>query len=181
MRILLIASALALPLAGCGAGSTTSTTNAASARAQNPAAAAFTYARCMREHGVPNFPDPRVHVSGAQTSIAMIVPGSMGASPAFKSAEKACRGVLPGPKDLSPAEQHARALNLLAFARCMRTHGASRFPDPTPTGQITREMLAAAHVDLRLHSVQTAAYACVPSAGGAITAAQIQAAIAHGR
>ena len=114
-------------------------------------------------------------------SVMVGIPKGMDASPAFKPAERACRGVLPGPTQLNPAEQHARAVKLVAFARCMRTHGVSSFPDPTSTGQITREMLAAAHVDVRVPSVQKAAYACVPSAGGAITAAQIQAAIAHGR
>ena len=180
MRILMTASAVALLLAGCGGGTTTSTTDAASAPPQHPAAAAFAYARCMRQHGVPNFPDPRVHVSGSETSIAMMVPGSLGASPAFKSAQHTCRGLLPGPAATSPAEQHARSLHLLDFAHCMRAHGVSTFPDPTPSGQITREMLAAAHVDVRAPSVQKAAYACVPSAGGAVTAAQIRAAIAHG-
>jgi hypothetical protein len=134
----------------------------------------------MRQHGVPSFPDPKVHVSGAKDSIAIMVPAGVGTSPRFESAQQACRGVLPGPKDLSPAEQHARTLKLLAFARCMRKHSVSSFPDPTPTGQITQEMLAAAHVDVRVPSVQSAAFACVPSAGGAVTAAQIKAAIAHG-
>jgi hypothetical protein len=179
MRILLICSALVLLLAGCGGSATTSGTNPASG-AQNPVTAAYTYARCMRQHGVPNFPDPQVRVSGAEHSIAIAVPAGVGTAPGFKNAQNACRGVLPAPADLSPAEQHARAVNLLAFARCMRTHGVSGFPDPTPTGQITREMLAAAGVDVRLPSVRTAAYRSVPSAGGAVTAAQIQAAIARG-
>ncbi len=179
MRIRLI-SALALLAAGCGSTSTSSTTTGATASPQNPVTAAFNYSRCMRQHGVPNFPDPKVSSSGAQHSIAIgITPGVSG-SPSFNSAQQACRGVLPGPKDATPAEQHARAVHLLAFARCMRAHGVSGFPDPTATGQITQEMLAAAHVNVRARYVQTAAYACVPSAGGAITAAQIQAAAAHG-
>jgi len=133
----------------------------------------------MRQHGVSNFPDPEVRVSGAERSIAIGISPGVSSSPSFGSAERACRGVLPGPRDLSPAEQHTRALHLLAFARCMRTRGVSSFPDPTATGQITQEMLAAAHVDVRVLSVQKAAYACVPSAGGAVTGAQIQAATAH--
>jgi hypothetical protein len=134
----------------------------------------------MRQHGVPNFPDPKVSSSGAQQRIAMVAPESLVGLPGFKSAQAACRSILPGPNDISPAQQHARAADLVGFARCMRAHGVSGFPDPTATGQITQEMLAAAHVDVRARYVQTAAYACVPSSGGAITPAQIQAAVAHG-
>jgi hypothetical protein len=180
MRTILLACVLALPLAACGGRTTTGSTNAASGPAQSPVAAAFAYSRCMRQHGVPNFPDPQVHMSGGKGSIAIGINPGISGTPAFNGAQHACRGILPGPKDLSPAEQHARALNLLAFARCMRTRGVSNFPDPTSTGQITQEMLAAAHVDVRVVSVQRAAYACVPSAGGAVRPAQIQAAIAHG-
>jgi hypothetical protein len=183
MRILPIApAALALLLAGCGGGTTTTTTGASSAASQNPVKAAFAFARCMRQHGLPNFPDPKVHVSGSggEQSIAVGFSAGVGASPRFKTAQRACRGVLPGPTQISPAEQHTRAVKLLGFARCMRAHGVSGFPDPTSAGEITQEMLASARINVRAPFVQKAAYACVPAAGGAITAAQIQAAIAHG-
>jgi len=53
--------------------------------------AALAQARCMREHGVPNFPDPTVSSIGAA-----IVQRSGGAgvnprSPAFQQAQKVCR------------------------------------------------------------------------------------------
>ena len=54
------------------------------------------YARCIREHGVPNFPDPRFG-SGDTVEVG-VVPGEA-SSPAFRRAVKACRHVgipLPG-------------------------------------------------------------------------------------
>jgi hypothetical protein len=54
------------------------------------------YARCMRAHAVPNFPDPKVSSDGA-------IEFGMGAkshvnpsSPSVKAAERACQHLLPG-------------------------------------------------------------------------------------
>jgi hypothetical protein len=179
VRILLLTAALATLLIGCGGGTPTSTTSA-SAPPQDAAKAAFAYARCMRRHGVQNFPDPQVHVSAGKVSVAIGINPGVSSSPSFKNAQRACQTILPGPKAVSPAEQHSRELKLLAFARCMRAHEVASFPDPTSSGQITQEMLAAAHVDVRTPHVSKAAYACIPSANGAVTAVQLAAAIAHG-
>jgi hypothetical protein len=73
------------------------------------------------------------------------------------------------------------ARTLAASARFRPLHACARrehLPRPDRSGQITQEMLAAAHARYA-PSVQKAAYACVPSAGGAVTAAQIHDAIAH--
>jgi len=40
----------------------------------------------------------------------------------------------------------------LAFARCLRSHGISDFPDPDAQGQLTLQMISAAGVDLNAHS-----------------------------
>jgi hypothetical protein len=45
------------------------------------------YARCMRAHGVPNFPDP--------TSSGLSLSGIEPNSPRFQAAQKACRTLLP--------------------------------------------------------------------------------------
>jgi hypothetical protein len=71
------------------------------------------------------------------------------------------------------AQQHAKAQQLLAFARCVRAHGVTSFPDPTVQGQINPQMLAAAGVDLHAPGVIGAARACVPASGGAVTQAAI--------
>jgi hypothetical protein len=137
----------------------------------------------MRQHGVPNFPDPSVSHNGNQTSIRQVISKPLVSSPQFHTAQTACASLMPGGGPgggRSPAEQHARAQHLLAFARCMRSHSVSTFPDPTAQGQLTLEMVHAAGIDLQAPAVQHAAYTCVPAAGGAITAADVHRALNGG-
>lgn len=175
---------LAALAAGCGSNRPSSTTGqSAQSGSQNPAEAAYTYARCMRSHGVPNFPDPHVTISngGHSAAVGFAVNPSETGSPKFKSADKACSGILPGPP--SPAQQQAQQQahkrDLLAFARCARTHGLGDFPDPNAAGQITPQILTAAGVEIHAQSFLDAAKACVGVSGGAVTMPQIEAAV-HG-
>jgi hypothetical protein len=132
----------------------------------------------MRTHGVTGFPDPRVRRNGNEIEVVQGLPASAVASPRFKSAERACRGIIPAPGNGSQSDQPGHKAALLAFARCMRAHGMSDFPDPNPQGQITRTMLSAAGLDLHSHPLLQAALGCVGVTHGAITAAQVQAAAA---
>jgi hypothetical protein len=78
----------------------------------------------MRAHGVPNFPDP-------SPTGGLVIPNDINtASPAFKSAQQACRG-LAGPGTGPPGSSESRKLQLITLARCMRAHGVPSFPDPT--------------------------------------------------
>ena len=88
------------------------------------AQAALAYARCMRAHGVPDFPDPD---SSGQFNVD---PHS--ASSQETAANHACNHLLNvgGQRD-----QRQQALGqLLEYARCMRAHGVPNFPDPHTTG-----------------------------------------------
>jgi hypothetical protein len=83
------------------------------------------FSRCMRSHGVPNFPDP--------TTNGLQIPVDVNAlSPAFRSAQQACNRFLPngGAPPATPAKDRAAAL---AFSECMRSHGVPGFPDPAFT------------------------------------------------
>jgi hypothetical protein len=83
----------------------------------------------MRSHGVPDFPDPTAN--GLELP-AGINPHAL----AFRSAQQACKQFLPD-KGAPPATNPHERVAALAFARCMRAHGFSRFPDPAltpPTG-----------------------------------------------
>ena len=56
-----------------------------------------TWAKCMRSHGLPDFPDPTFTAHG----IRMAIRGGPGSdlnpqSPAFQAAQKACQSKLPG-------------------------------------------------------------------------------------
>lgn len=166
---------LALLGAGCGSAGPPTTTGQSSSSG-NPGAAAYRYADCMRSHGVSGFPDPRVSVHGNSVSVIQGLPPSAAHSPRFKSAQKACAGIIPAPGNQAQ-QQAGHKQAFLAFARCMRTKGLSDFPDPNSQGQITPTMLSAAGVDLRSHTFYRAAIACAPLTHGLITAAQIEQAV----
>jgi hypothetical protein len=130
----------------------------------------------MRNNGVTNFPDPHVVVNTpTHVAISVMVNPSITGSPAFKAAQKACRGFLPAPQNTAQqqAMQRARKQGLLAFAKCIRGHGIADFPDPTSDGRITTQMLTAAKIDVHSPAVLTAARSCIGASNGAVTAADI--------
>ncbi len=181
MRTLLAITIIpaALLAAACGGGKPSP--SAGTSKPQNFVQAAYRYSACMRQHGVPNFPDPKIVNHDGEHGVGIAVPASAGSSPAFKSAQSACQRLLPdagqGP---SPAQQHARALGLVSFARCMRAHGLTSFPDPTPQGQIRPETLSAAGIDIHSPAVLKAAYACVAASQGQLSRADIAQAASGG-
>ncbi|MGA2928684.1 MAG: hypothetical protein ABSG43_22385, partial [Solirubrobacteraceae bacterium] len=120
----------------------------------------------MRAHGVPTFPDPGT--SGFKDVFNT-------QSPAFKSAYADCGHLQPGggPPDQSPAADRSQIVALLAFARCIRSHGFPSFPDPSSSGQITPEMAAQAGINLHQPAVLQAADACVDVTHGVLTKARV--------
>lgn len=164
----LIVGGLAVLGVGCGSSGPPANTGKAPT---GPGASAYRYADCMRSHGVSNFPNPRVSVDGNRVSVMQAVPASDAAAPKFKSAQKACQGIIPGPG--SEPDQQSHRLAFLSFARCMRDHGVSGFPDPNSQGRITAEMLSAAGVELTSRFVYRAAIRCAPVTHGLITPAQV--------
>jgi hypothetical protein len=160
--------------AGCGSSKPPATTTNGAA-AKTPANAAYAYARCMRAHGLPGFPDPQVTTTANSGSIRIAVPSSVGNSPNFNPAQKACRAILPGPDNSSPGEQQAHRQVMLAFAHCLRAHGLTGFPDPTHNGQLSLAMISAAGIDVRSSQFLRAGTACVGVTRGAITLAQVRA------
>ncbi len=156
---------LALALAACG-----SSTKPLNANASNGYSQALKFANCMRAHGVPNYPDPS---AGGGPKISPLPDASQ--APAFQSAQKAC-GQGPGGGG-PPAMSESRRRAAVAFAKCMRAHGESDFPDPTfaaPSGTTRilslRGMLFAfsSGMDPRSPAFRQAAAACglrLPSPG----------------
>ena len=181
----LIIVTAALTVAGCGSSRHPSSSGASNHSLQGIAAAAYRFAACMRAHGVTNFPDPHVTTGSGQQSVSVGLPpkGSTKA-PVFRAAYRACRAIMPGPENVNPAQQAAQQEAhkeiLLAFARCMRTHGVIDFPDPNSDGRLTLDEVRAAGVDLLAPSTRTAGLACVGVTHGAITAAAVEAATAGG-
>jgi hypothetical protein len=81
-------------------------------------------AQCMRAHRVPNFPDP-------SSTRGLIIPNDINTNaPAFKSAQGAYAKLAQSPGGPGTSSE-SRRLQLLALARCMRSHGVPNFADPT--------------------------------------------------
>jgi len=112
------------------------------------------FAACMRRHGVPDFPDPRTSGTG---NVMLSIPDS----PKGKAAKQACRQLLPGGGAAPASEQVRRLASLLKYARYMRTHGVTDFPDPDNQG----EFPSTAWTDRRPF-FRAAEKACLPLAGG---------------
>lgn len=111
----------ALALAACG-----SSPKPGSATGSRPHSRALEFANCMRAHGVPSFPDP----SGQGGGINLDGSGINAQSPAFESAQRACARLAPGHVGGVQATE-SQFLAAVRFAKCMRVHGFSDFPDPT--------------------------------------------------
>jgi hypothetical protein len=124
------------------------------------------FARCVRSHGVPNFPNPAVAPHAYKDAFST-------QSAPFAAAYRTCGHLLPPGSQHhnqdSPQRTHAQVVALLAFAHCLRGHGYPSFPDPTTAGQLTREMLAKAGIDLHDTAVVRAADACTVVTHGVIT------------
>ena len=106
----------------CGGGSSRA---ASAGGGPTHAQAALAYARCMRAHGVPNFPDPDSNGDFHQ------LPEK---TPQETAADHACHHLLNAGAQMSQSRvQHALG-QLVKYARCMRAHGVPNFPDPQTTG-----------------------------------------------
>ncbi len=167
---------LAIPIAGCGSTTPPST---GVGKPKSDAQDAFAFSRCMRDHGVTNFPDPQVSTSGGATSIRQVAPASAVSSPAFRSAQKACAYLQPGPQSNSSSSHGPGKAALLAFASCLRAHGIAGFPDPNAQGQMTFPMIEQAGINVHSPGFFSAAKACVGATHGAVTLEQVVAAIHH--
>ena len=90
------------------------------------------YSKCMREHGISDFPDPT-----SDGGLALNANGPTSDldpnSPQFQAAGKACKRLLPNGGQPAPVDPELRD-KLLAYSKCMRAHGIGDFPDPTDGG-----------------------------------------------
>jgi hypothetical protein len=121
--LLVAVAALGLTLGGCGGSSSDSDSASGGSSSDD---SAVRYAQCMRENGVPGFPDP---VNG-QLQLNASPGGALDpSSPQFQAAQQACKSL--EPPGLTGGGQDTQQQNqILAFAACMRDNGVPDFPDP---------------------------------------------------
>jgi hypothetical protein len=137
---------LALALLTACSGSPSSAAPAGTPTTGGPVSSqAVAYSHCMRSHGVPDFPDPasngqvpkadaqRLGVSSsqldaAQTACQHLYPNSGGSGGVLtKNSLGQCEETGECPQALVQAAMTA----LRTYARCMRSHGAPTWPDPS--------------------------------------------------
>jgi hypothetical protein len=162
-----IAAATVIAACGSNSPSTRSASNAGGhateAQIRHGEQDAVSFADCMRSHAVPNFPDSPYEQK-------QVLGSSSAQAPALLSAEAACSHLLAhGGQSQSPPHSQLQIAAMLAFARCLRSHGFPNFPDPTSSGEVTHQMLATAGIDLHQPTVLQAADACVSVTHGVIT------------
>ena len=142
-----------LALTACGS----SDSSDSAAPTSDTEQAALDFAQCMRDNGVPSFPDP---VAKADGSFGFERPQGVAPS-ALDDALDSCQpearaaGFDPGTLAQDPEARD----QLLAFSRCMRRNGVPDFPDPKPnaTGSL-RSIFG--KVDLQSPRVQKAMQSC---------------------
>jgi len=118
---------------------------AASATAPTREQAALAYARCMRSHGVPDFPDPDsngdFHLSsnqqgGGSRGRGSSSAGSQESNPVSSqetAANQVCNHLLDVGAQMSAGQQQHALSQLVKYAQCIRAHGVPNFPDPHTT------------------------------------------------
>ncbi len=170
-----VAAAVWLLTAGFGGGfSTTAATTPTQTQA-----GALAYARCMRSHGVPNFPDPSSRGDDKRAVVSALQAITNSQAQAAQTACMHINGGSPGTgQDVAESQAHTAAIQ--AFARCVRSHGLPNFPDPTSRGQLTPQMVASAGIDLHQPSVLKAGLACTGVTHGVLTRAAIERAVNGG-
>jgi hypothetical protein len=128
--------------------------------AANVGSAALAYSNCMRSHGIADFPDPN---SSGQIDLkeAALQGGASSdlnnTNPQFSAAATACQSLQPTE---SSGQQHQDAAKALDWARCMRSHGITNFPDPDSSGGFHVAAIRADGVDVTTPQFQAAATAC---------------------
>lgn len=128
------------------------------------ATSTLAFSTCMRANGVPNFPDLGSHGMLIQsTGQTIAVNGVSVNAPAFQDARSRCQHYLPS-QHASPAQAAQQRQQGLEFAKCMRRHGVSNFPDPTVVsnqgGNQVARLTGINAAEFDSPAFQTAAKAC---------------------
>ncbi|HTX46085.1 MAG TPA: hypothetical protein VMD48_07405 [Solirubrobacteraceae bacterium] len=129
----------------------------------------FSMSKCMRAHGVSDFPDPRSGPDGGGvgwpgggpvmiSSDVLLIMGQRFAGPAVATAGKACKEYM-APSGPGPSMTEAQREAAINDAACMRAHGIHDFPDPTFTGG-GQQLNLAPGINPQSPAVEQASKAC---------------------
>ena len=125
---IIAAAALALLAGACGASPSTAAAGGSSNLTGSTNSQQLAYSRCVRSHGVPNFPDPNSSGGFSKTTLQQLAAGNS----QYQTATETCAHLLPASGGPTQAELRQGWTGMANFARCMRSHGIPNWPDPTP-------------------------------------------------
>jgi hypothetical protein len=127
--VVALAAAAVLALTACNS-SDSSDSNATS----DPEQALLDFAQCMRDNGVPSFPDPVARPDGSFgfERPQGVSPSALDDTLASCQSEAQAAGIDAG----SVAPDTDAQDQLLELSRCMRANGIPKFPDPKPGGDV---------------------------------------------
>ena len=117
------------------------------------------YSRCMRAHGVTNFPDPAGSGGIPKLSAQQLGVGTR----ELQAAQSACALLLPnsgGPHGLSAAQVQQLASGMRSFARCMRAQGVPSWPDPSTDSEGSAVFYLEGKIDIRAPQIVSKVRAC---------------------
>ena len=180
LTAVVVLAAFSLLAAGCGG----SSQGVPSVASTTPAATTTTptqngllaFSQCMRSHGLANFPDPQRFAGGnVKLTIHQVAAGN----PHYQTAMNACTHLLPNRGGGSQETTRTQLADELSFARCMRSHGVTRFPDPTAQGDLSVAMVQAQGIDVHSPAVLRIVQTCLPASHGGLTAAKVREALNH--
>jgi hypothetical protein len=165
-QALAVIAAAALVAAGCGGSDESGGGGGSEASADSDPAVA--YAECMRENGVPEFPDP---VDGQLQLQATPGSGLDPDSPEFKRAQEACQDLAPAGAEAGASPNADLQAQVLDYAKCIRENGVPEFPDPDFSGGGVVMQLPPG-VDENSEQFQSAQQACQDKAPQGLGGAQ---------
>lgn len=98
----------------------------------DPEDAGVRYAQCIRDNGVPNFPDPG---PDGRFAISHAGDGIDHDDPKLRAALELCRALAPGGEHRNTGDP-AYVEQMREFSQCMRDNGLPDFPDPDADGRL---------------------------------------------
>src|SRR5215467_2418421 len=159
--VLAVTAGIVMLMAACGGSPSSTSSTGASGQFQQDLA----FTRCMRSHGLPDFPGPNAngHGFGSQQQ-----QDQQRSDPHFGTAYSACQHMLASVPSSHRTKVIPSQTQLVRFSQCMRSHGVPDYPDYNPSVNLRTE-LAQLGINTNSPQFQATLQTCdrlVPLGGG---------------
>jgi hypothetical protein len=131
---IVVVAAFSLLAAGCGSRGVARIASSTTA-ARTTQSGALAFARCMRSHGIPNWPDPTSSGVFDKSKLRQL---GLSVSRVLALEDGPCNHLYTAPPPPGTRITPAERVYYLKVAACMRSHGFLALPDPTFQDNILR-------------------------------------------